>query len=159
MKNDPLLSYRFKIEVEEANGSKQVVAAFSQFSGIQMRMETIQARAGTDPRGVQNYVPVFTSFEPVTLSRGVVEKNPFMNWVYSAAADAFTGPGGGATYKTLIIRALNDTGTGGVSWRMTNVMPIGYSVGGMDSSSSGVLLETLTLAIGGVKREVFPKEQ
>lgn len=153
--SDPLLSYKFSVEVEEEDGSSQTVAAFSQFSGIQMRMDTIQARAGSDPRGVQTYVPVLTSFEPVTLSRGVVGSNPFMDWVFAAAAGAMTGPGGSGAYKTLTVKALNDTGTGGVLWRMKRALPIGYSVGGMDSASSGILLETLTLAISGVEREVF----
>lgn len=153
--SDPLLSYKFSVSVEEEDGSEQVVAAFSQFSGIQMRVETIQARAGSDLRGVQEYIPVLTSFEPVTLSRGVVGDNPFMDWVFEAAAGPITGPGGKKLYKTLTVSALNDTGTGGVLWRMKRVLPIGYAVGEMDSINSGILMESLTLAIGSVEREVF----
>lgn len=155
LKADPLVSCRFSVSIEEDGKKDEIVAAFSQFSGIQMRMETIQARAGSDPRGVQTHIPVMTSFEPVTLSRGVVADNPFMDWVFETAAGSFDSPGGQGLYRTLVVRALNDTGTGGVLWRMKNALPIGYSVGGMDSVNSGILIESLTLSIGGVERERF----
>ena len=68
---DPLTSFRFLVEVEG-----DAVGAFSQFSGIKMEVQTIQARGGNDVRGVQEYIPVLTKFEPVTLTRGVFGATP-----------------------------------------------------------------------------------
>ena len=77
---DPYLSHRFLVEI-----SGVFSASFSQFSGIKMQVQTIQARSGNDGRGVQQYVPVLTAFSPVTLSRGVIGSNDFLKWLASAA--------------------------------------------------------------------------
>ena len=73
---DPLVAFRFLVEVDG-----DVVGSFMQFSGIKMEVQTIQARGGNDIRGVQEYIPVLTTFEPVTLTRGVFANNKFMNWL------------------------------------------------------------------------------
>ena len=64
---DPFLSHRFVVEIGGV-----IAASFSQFSGIKMQVQTIQARSGSDIRGVQDYVPVLTRYEPATLTKGVV---------------------------------------------------------------------------------------
>ena len=51
---EPFKAFRFLVEVENSGA---VVAAFTQFSGVKMEVETIQARSGNDGRGVQEYVP------------------------------------------------------------------------------------------------------
>ena len=66
---DPMTAFRFLVRVGD---SEEISAAFSRFSGIRMQVETIQSRDGDDNRGVKAYTPVFTSYEPVTLSKGVV---------------------------------------------------------------------------------------
>ena len=86
---DPLKAFRFLVEVDGDS-----VGAFSQFSGIRMEVQTIQARSGNDNRGVQEYVPVLTSFDPVTLTKGVFGDNAFLNWIFAAAASTHTGPTG-----------------------------------------------------------------
>ena len=90
---EPFQSFRFLVEVENQKGA--VVAAFSQFSGVNMTVETVQARDGGDNRGVQQVIPVLTRFEPVTLTKGVVGDNAFLDWLFSAAAGVSTGPRGG----------------------------------------------------------------
>ena len=67
---EPIQAFRFLVRVGD---SEEISAAFSRFSGIQMQVETIQARDGSDARGVKEYTPVFTSFAPVTLRQ---------NWGY-----------------------------------------------------------------------------
>ena len=78
---DPLRAFRFLVEVDG-----DAVGAFTQFSGIKMEVQTIQARSGSDNRGVQEIVPVFTSFSPVTLTKGVIGDNDFLDWIFAAAA-------------------------------------------------------------------------
>ena len=82
---DPLTAFRFLIRVGD---SQQISAAFSRFSGVRMEVETIQTRDGDDNRGVKEYTPVFTSYAPVTLSKGVVGDNEFLDWLLSAGASA-----------------------------------------------------------------------
>ena len=99
---EPFQAFRFLVEVEN---SGVVVAAFSQFSGVKMAVETIQARSGNDGRGVQEFVPVLTRFAPVTLTKGVIGDNDFLDWLFSAATPTgrsmwwrWTSGAGGASH-------------------------------------------------------------
>lgn len=155
---EPFKAFRFLVEVE--NGGV-VVAAFSQFSGVKIEVETVQARSGNDDRGVQEYVPAFTRFAPVTLTKGVVGDNDFLDWLFSAAAGPNSGPRGGDMYRTLNVVALDDRGNRGVTWSLKNALPIGYELTPMDGARSEVLSESLTFAITGMERKTHepPKQR
>ena len=148
---EPLKAFRFLVEVEG-----DAVGAFSQFSGIKMQVQTIQARAGNDGRGVQEYVPVLTSFDPVTLTKGVIGNNAFLDWIFAASASTHAGPTGTRLYRTLNVIALDDAGNRGVIWSLADAMPIGYELSPMDSSRSEVLTESVTFAIHGMDRTIGP---
>ena len=146
---DPLTAFRFLIRVGD---SQQISAAFSRFSGVRMEVETIQTRDGDDNRGVKEYTPVFTSYAPVTLSKGVVGDNEFLDWMLSACADVHTGPTGVNLRRTIDVITLNERGRPGVIWTLQEAMPIGYELAPLESSRSEVLTESLTFAITGMKR-------
>lgn len=146
---EPIQAFRFLVRVGD---SEEISAAFSRFSGIQMQVETIQARDGSDARGVKEYTPVFTSFAPVTLSKGVVGDNEFLDWLLSAGASAYTGPTGSDLRRTVQVIALDQKGEPAVGWILQGAMPIGYELDPMDSSRSEVLTESITFAITGLER-------
>lgn len=150
---EPIQTFRFLIRV---GNDEQISAAFSRFSGIRMAVETIQTRAGDDSRGVKEYTPVFTSYEPVTLSKGVVGDNEFLDWILSASADVHSGPTGNNLLRTIDVITLNQHGDVGVTWTLQNAMPIGYELAPLDGSRSEVLTESVTFAITGVKRTAAP---
>ena len=152
-RTDPLRSFRFLVKM---GAGGEVSAAFARFSGIQMEMETIQVRSGSDSRGVKEYTPVFTSYEPVTLSKGVVGDNEFLDWILSASADVHSGPTGNNLLRTIDVITLNQHGDVGVTWTLQNAMPIGYELAPLDGSRSEVLTESVTFAITGVKRTAAP---
>ncbi len=147
--DQPLKAFRFLVEVE--NGGT-TVAAFTQFSGVKMEVQTIQARSGNDFRGVSEYVPVLTSFSPVTLTKGVIGDNDFMDWLFAASASHTLGPTGLNLHRTINIIALGDDGERAVTWSLRNAMPIGYELTPMDGMRSEVLSESLTFAIMGMER-------
>lgn len=142
---EPFKAFRFLVEVESGGVA---VAAFAHFSGVKMTVDTVQARSGNDNRGVQDYIPVLTRFEPVTLTKGVVGDNDFLDWLFSAAA----GPKGAGLRRTLNIVALDDKGNRGVTWSLRDALPIGYELTPMDGGRSEVLSESLTFAITGMER-------
>ena len=146
---EPIQAFRFLIKVGD---SKEISAAFSRFSGVKMEVETIQMRDGNDNRGVKEYTPVFTSYAPVTLSKGVVGDNEFLDWMLSASADVLTGPTGNSLRRTIDVITLDDKGNPGVIWTLQGAMPIGYELSPLDGSRSEVLTESLTFAITGMKR-------
>ena len=150
---EPFKAFRFLVEVENSGA---VVAAFTQFSGVKMEVETIQALSGNDGRGVQEYVPVFMRFALVTLTKGVVGDNDFLDWLFSAAAAANSGLTGSNLYRTINIVAIDDQGNRGVVWWLKNALPIGYELAPMDGGRSEVLSESLTFAITGMERITNP---
>ena len=145
----PLKSFRFLVEVDG-----KAVGAFTQFSGIRMEVKTIEARSGNDWRGVMDFVPVLTNFEPVTLTKGVVGDNEFMDWLNAAAASTHSGPTGARLSRDISVVALDDAGRRGVIWTLKDAMPIRYELSPMDSSRSEVLSESVTFAIRGMERTV-----
>ena len=147
----PLKAFRFLVEVDG-----DAVGAFTQFSGIRMEMQTIQARSGNDWRGVQEYVPVLTRYEPVTLTKGVLGSNEFLDWILAASASMVRGPSGKKLRRTINVIALDDAGNRGVIWSLKDAMPIRYELSPMDSSRSEVLTESVTFAIVGMERSVGP---
>ncbi len=147
----PLRAFRFLVEVDG-----DAVGAFTQFSGIRMEVQTIRARSGNDWRGVQDTIPVLTNFEPVTLTKGVIGDNEFLNWIFAAAASVNAGPTGVRLRRTINVIALDDAGQRGVIWSLKDAMPIRYELSPMDSSRSEVLSESVTFDIGGMERTVGP---
>ena len=145
----PLGAFRFIIEMEQGG----VVGAFSQFSGVKMQVDTIQARSGSDIRGVQESIPSLTRYQPVTLTKGVIGDNEFLDWLFAVSAGPYTGPLT-SDCRTLNVVALNDEGERGVVWSLLNALPIGYELTPMDGGRSEVLSESLTFAIHGVTRTV-----
>ena len=150
---EPIQAFRFLIRVGDG---KEISAAFSRFSGIHMQVESFQFRSGDDSRGVKDYVPVFTSYAPVTLSKGVVGDNEFLEWMFAACADVHSGPTGNELRRTIDVISLNEYGEPGVTWTLQNAMPIGYELSPLDGSRSEVLTESITFAITGMKRTTSP---
>ena len=150
--SEPFKSFRFLVEVEKDGA---VVAAFSYFSGVKVTVETIEVRPGSDSRGVRETIPVLTSFSPVTLTKGVIGDNDFLDWLLAAAAGPNAGPkGGDSLYRTINVVALDEHGKRGVTWSLKKALPIGYQLEPMDGRNSAVLSESLTFAIGGMERTV-----
>ncbi|HIY22481.1 MAG TPA: phage tail protein [Candidatus Flavonifractor merdigallinarum] len=150
---EPIRAFRFLIRVGDG---KEISAAFSRFSGIHMQVESFQFRSGDDSRGVKDYVPVFTGYAPVTLSKGVVGDNEFLEWMFAACADVHSGPTGKELRRTIDVISLNEYGEPGVTWTLQDAMPIGYELSPLDGSRSEVLTESITFAITGMKRTTDP---
>lgn len=153
--SEPFKAFRFLVEVEN---SGVVVAAFSHFSGVKIEVETVKGRTGDDRRGVKSGIPVGTHFSPVTLTKGVVGDNDFLDWLFAAAAGSISGPSGQSLRRTLNVVALDERGRRGVIWSLKNAMPIGYELTPMDGGRSEVLSESLTFSIGGMERQTSPPE-
>lgn len=146
---DPYQAFRFLIEVEN---SGVVVAAFSQFSGVKIETHSVPGRFGEDRRGVMSGARTFTTFAPVTLTKGVVGDNDFLDWLFSAVAGAHTGPNPKDLARTLNVVALDGRGERGVVWTLYKAAPIGYELAPMDGGQSEVLTESLTFSINAVER-------
>ena len=146
---DPFRSFRFLVELEHGAA---VVAAFSQFSGVKFEVEQLEARSGDDFRGVPERVSTLTKFSPVTLTKGVVGDEAFLDWLFAAAAGIESGPQFGVSVRTINVVALDERGRRGIVWTLKDAFPIAYELAPMDGGSSAVLSESMTFSIRGVER-------
>ena len=146
---DPLTTFRFLVEVESAN---TIVAAFTSFSGVSMKVDMVSYRPGSEGRGVTDDIPALTSFEPVTLTRGVIGDNDFLEWIQSVAPGTTEAATGKSMFRTINVVALDDRGNRAVTWSLMDAIPVAYTLGAMDSANSSVLSESVQFKIGGFKR-------
>jgi phage tail-like protein len=152
----PLTAFRYIIEIEK-DGAAAVAAAFSRFSGVKMRVETMKVRTGAEERGVMQDFPVMTSFENVTFSRGVVGDLDFLDWILAVAPDssrAATGKSERDKYRNISVSALNEAGKRAVTWTLMGALPVAYELGEMNSTQNALLTESVEFVITGFKREV-----
>jgi phage tail-like protein len=151
--SEPLTAFRFLVEVEH-EGS-QVVAAFSGFSGVKMRVKSVDYRSGSESRGVLDAIPALTSFENVKLTRGVIGDDGFLDWILSTASGTEEPPTGKDMARTINIAALDSKGRRTISWVLFDAVPVAYELGEMDAMTSAVLSETIEFGIGGFMQEVY----
>jgi phage tail-like protein len=149
--DEPLKTFRFLVEVE-GEGNK-IVAAFSRFSGVKMKVDTVMYRPGSEIRGVADGIPALTSFENVTLTKGVIGDNEFLEWIQAVAPGTTEAPTGKDISRTISVVALDDKGRRAVTWFLLDAIPVVYELGEMDSTNSAVLSETIEFSIGGFRRE------
>ena len=155
--SEPFRAFRFLVEVENLNAADEkpmIAAAFSKFSGIRMRVDTIEKRSGSEPRGTLDVYTGLTHYENVTLAQGIVGDNDFMEWLYAAAPTEVAAPTGKNKYRTINIVALDERGNRGITWTLYNAVPVSYELSPFDGSQSELLSETMEFAYGGFKRTV-----
>lgn len=150
---EPFKAYKFLVEVENPGGNV-IVAAFSAFSGVRMKVDVMRGRVGTEARGVYGNTPGLTSFENVTLTKGVVGDNEFLDWILSVAASDVAPPTGQNMRRSITVVALTDQNKRGVEWKLINCLPVGYSTSQLNAGQSSLLTETIEFAIEGFKRTV-----
>ena len=147
---EPLTTFRFLVEVEGGGGG--IAAAFTRFSGVKMKVDTVRHRPGSEIRGVADDIPALTSFENVRLTKGVIGDNEFLEWIQAVTPGKAAAPTGKEIYRTINIVALDDKGNRAVTWTLLSAVPVVYELGEMDSTNSAVLSETIEFAIGGFER-------
>ncbi len=150
-KSDPLKSFRFLVEIEK--DGKKTVAAFSQFSGVKMRLETVDARTGSEHRGVLECIPALTSYENITLTKGVIGDNEFLDWLLAATPGVTEAPTGKNLCRSISVVALDDKGKRAVTWILAEAIPVGYELSPMDGAHNAILSEAIEFAIAGFERE------
>ncbi|GHU57897.1 phage tail protein [Clostridia bacterium] len=152
-REDPLASFRFIVEIQSDNGTK-VVAAYSKFSGVKIKIDTVEARSGSDTRGVMDGVPALTHYENATLEQGVVGESSFVDWIYSVTPNGYTPPENDGIYRTVDITAVNSRGQRAITWSLFNAVPVAYELSPMDGMKNEILSESVEFAFSGFTRTV-----
>jgi len=146
-------TFKFLVEVQNPDGSI-IAAAFSAFSGVRMKVDVMRGRVGNEARGVYCNTSGLTSFENVTLTKGVIGDMEFLDWIFSVAASDTAPPTGKDKKRPITVVALTDQNKRGVEWQLINCMPVGYSTSALNAGQNGILTENIEFAIEGFKRIV-----
>lgn len=75
LKYDPYRKFKFLV-----SWNNKTILAVSKVTALKKKIEAIDFRTGGDPNFVKK-VPGLTSFEPITLERGVSYDADFLDWV------------------------------------------------------------------------------
>ena len=156
---DPYKSFKFRVKWDG-----KVVAGVSWVSPLRRTTEVIEYRNGSEP-SISRKAPGRTSFDPITLKRGVTHDTEFEEWANKAWR---LGAGLGSEVsladfrKDIVIDLLNEAGQVVKSYLVYRCWPSGYhALPHLDANAKEVAIETLVLQHEGWERDhsvTEPKE-
>lgn len=146
---DPYRNYKFEVEVEGFTR-----AGFQKVTGLKRTTEVVEYREGAENE-TPHKLPGQTTFENVVLERGASDDEDFIGWsntIYSV--DQAEGAQGDDNFRrTIVIYLKNKAGQRVVKWTIYNAWPIDNGDADLDATANDVLIETMTLANEGIKKE------
>jgi phage tail-like protein len=134
----------------------RIVAGVSRVSALVRNTDVIEYRVGGEPSVVRK-MPGRTTFEPITLERGVTHDIEFERW----AAKVWNIDGGLGQEvslrdfrKDLRLLLLNEAGQVVKAWRIYRCWVSSYqALPDLDANSNGVAIEAITLQNEGWERD------
>lgn len=148
---DPYKNFKFLVRFD---GSNEPVAGVSKVSALKRTTEVVSHREGND-LSTPRHSPGRTSFEPVTLERGVTFDPEFERWanlVYSTEGNAAVSL---ANYKrNLIIDVLNLQGVVVKSYRVLRCWVSSYTaLPDLDANANATMIESVVVQNEGWERD------
>jgi phage tail-like protein len=153
---DPYKNFKFRVKWDG-----HYVAGVSRISALKRITEVVTHREGGDP-SVTRRSPGQTSFEPITLERGVTHDTDFEDWankIYRLGG----GPGSDMSLanfrKDIIIDFFNEAGQKVLSYMVFRCWVSEYqALPDLDASANAVAIEHLTLQNEGWERDLDVQE-
>ncbi|PJI94733.1 phage tail protein [Luteimicrobium subarcticum] len=150
-RTDPYKQFKFRVTWDN-----QVVPGIVSVSGLARRTEVVELRAGGDPSLVR-HSPGRTTYEPVTLARGVTHDKAFEDWaerVWSFDAAAGAEVKLQSFRKDVLIDLLNEAGQLVVRYVLHAAWPSEYlPLPELDAGLAATAFERLVLQHDGWSRD------
>jgi phage tail-like protein len=148
---DPYKNFKFRVKWDG-----RYVAGVSKVSALRRTTELVEHRQGGDP-STSRKSPGRTSFEAITLERGVTHDGEFEQWankVWNFAG----GPGAETSLrdfrKDVIIDMFNEAGQKVISYRVYRCWVSEYqALPELDANANAVAIQTLKLENEGWERD------
>lgn len=161
LRYDPYRKFKFLVRWND-----QVVAAVSKVTALKKKVEAIDFRSGGDPNFVKK-VPGLTSYEPITLERGISADPEFFNWmnlVNKHQVASLTSDEHFHTFRKHIqIEMYNLANEKVLTVNVNNAWPSEFTaVPDLDAKANEIAIETLVLVHEGwtiVDRIVPPQDR
>ncbi|MBM3235943.1 phage tail protein [Candidatus Poribacteria bacterium] len=138
-RNDPYLSYRFRIEIDGI-----ISGGFAECSGIQAETEYEEYREG----GVNDYVhrlPKVTKYPNLTFKRGITDSEKLWDWYQNVVM-------GKIERKNGAIILLDSEGNEKWRWNFKGAYPVKWTGPDLKADSNAVAFETLELTHTGITK-------
>jgi phage tail-like protein len=152
---DPYRSFKFHVIWDQ-----RIVAGVSKVSALKRSTEVVNHREGNDI-STARHSPGATSFEPITLERGVSFDPEFVNWanlVYSTEGDAAVSLRN--FRKDITINLLNLQGVVVRSYWVFRCWPSEYTaLPELDANGNAIAIQTLVLQNEGFELDPGVTEQ
>ena len=155
---DPYKNFKFRVKWDG-----KVVAGVSKISSLRRSTEVVEHREGGDPSAVRKS-PGRTTFDPITLERGVTHDAAFEDW-----ANLVWRRGGGGNEvalssfrKDIVIELLNEAGQLVIAYKVYRCWVSEFAaLPDLDSNSAAVAFQHIKLENEGWERDTSvpePKE-
>lgn len=152
---EPYKNFRFRVKWDE-----RYVAGVSKVSAIKHTVETVTHRQGGDP-SIQHIGPGFTTWEAVTLERGVTWDFEFEAWARKVFELGELGqPSLREFRKPMTIELNNESGTIVRRYNLFNCWVSEYEMlPELDANSAGYAIERLVIQNEGAERDESVAEE
>ncbi len=148
---DPYKTYKFRVKWDG-----RYVAGVNRVGALRRTTEVVTHRSGGDPSS-QTATPGQTSYEPITLERGVTHDLEFEQWANKVWN---FGSGLGAEVslkdfrKDILIEVYNEAGQLVIAYKVYGCWVSEYTaLPELDASASAVAIQSLTLQHNGWERD------
>jgi phage tail-like protein len=153
---DPYKNFKFRVKWDGHH-----VAGVSRISALRRTTEVVLYREGGDPSSSRRS-PGRSTFEPITLERGVTHDTDFEDWANKIQR---YGAGAGSEVslanfrKDVIIDFFNEAGQKVLSYKVYRCWVSEYqALPDLDASANAVAIESITLQNEGWERDLEVKE-
>jgi phage tail-like protein len=153
---DPYKNFKFRIKWDG-----RYVAGVSKIGALSRSTEVVDHREGGDPSSVRKS-PGQTSYEAITLERGVTHDSEFEKWankVWNLGAGLGSEVSLADFRKEVIIEVYNEAGQVAIAYNVHRCWPSEYqSIPDLDASANEVAIQTLKLENEGWDRDTSVTE-
>jgi phage tail-like protein len=146
---DPYKNFKFRVRWDG-----RFVAGVSKISALKRTTEVIEARDGNDP-GMTRKLPGRTTYEPITLERGVSHDAEFEQWA-NAVAGGGSGAGAAATNirKDIVIELYDEAGRLALAYKVYRCWVSEYqALPDLDANANAVAIQHIKFENEGWERD------
>lgn len=153
---DPYKNFKFRIKWDG-----RYVAGVSKISSLKRNTEVIEWRQGGEPN-LTRRMPGFTTFEPITLERGVTHDAEFEKWankVWQIGAGLGSEVSLADFRKDLVLEVMNEAGQIVLAYKIYRCWVSNYqALPDLDANEPAIAIESLTLQHEGWERDTSVTE-
>jgi phage tail-like protein len=152
---DPYKNFRFRVRWDG-----KVVAGVSKISALKRTTEVVKHREGNDP-STQHHMPAQSSFEAITLERGVTYDPAFEEWANLVYDVGKSGLISLARFrKDIMIDFCNEAGEVAMGYRVFRCWVSEYqALPELDANANAVAIEHMKIENEGWERDTSFQEQ